>query len=94
MKKDKTSKEYPSETNDKIIASMDLVYEKLVEYKRKINSELVIMQDGKIVHVKPYLPYPINSNSKSNSFKRFTKSLFGSMRIFLDGKVTSKLSNG
>jgi hypothetical protein len=53
MKKDKTSKEYPSETNDKIIASMDLVYEKLVEYKRKINSELVIMQDGKIVHVKP-----------------------------------------
>jgi hypothetical protein len=53
MKKDKNPKDYPSETNDKIIASMDLVYEKLIEYKRKINSELVVMQDGKIVHLKP-----------------------------------------
>ena len=53
MKKDKTPKEYPSDTTDKIIASMDLVYEKLIEYKRKINSELVVMQDGKIVHLKP-----------------------------------------
>ena len=35
MKKDKTTKEYQSETTDKIVASMDLVYEKLVEYKRK-----------------------------------------------------------
>ncbi len=53
MKKDKTPKEYPSETNDKIVASMGLVYEKLVEYKRKINSEIVVMKDGKIVHLKP-----------------------------------------
>lgn len=47
--KDKTPNEYPSETTAKIVASMDLVYEKLVEYKRKIYSELVIMQDGKNV---------------------------------------------
>jgi hypothetical protein len=53
MKKDNSKINYSSETNDKIIASMSLVYKKLVEYKRKINSELVVMKDGKIVHIKP-----------------------------------------
>lgn len=53
MKKDKQSINSASEMNDKIIASMNLVYKKLVEYKRKINSELVVMKDGKIVHIKP-----------------------------------------
>ncbi|WP_281323310.1 hypothetical protein [Flavobacterium aestivum] len=40
-------------TQTKILESMDKVYEKLVEYKRKTNSELVILQDDKIVRVKP-----------------------------------------
>jgi hypothetical protein len=32
---------------------MDKVYEKLIEHKRKINSDLVILKDGKIIRVKP-----------------------------------------
>jgi len=40
-------------TQSKILKSMDKVYEKLIEYKRKTNSELVIIQDGKIVKIKP-----------------------------------------
>jgi hypothetical protein len=32
---------------------MDKVYEKLIEFKRKNNSYLVIIQDGKIVKIKP-----------------------------------------
>lgn len=38
---------------DKIIAGMDKVYEKLIEYKKFKNTELVIMQDGKIIKLKP-----------------------------------------
>ena len=38
---------------EKILASMDKVYEKLIEFKKKMNSELVIMKDGKIVKIKP-----------------------------------------
>ncbi len=37
----------------KILEGMDKVYEKLIEYKRKMNSELVILKNGKIVKIKP-----------------------------------------
>jgi len=37
----------------KIIDAMEKVYEKLIEFKKKMNSELVIMKDGKIVRIKP-----------------------------------------
>lgn len=37
----------------KIIEGMDKVYEKLIEFKRKMNSELVVLKDGKIVRIKP-----------------------------------------
>jgi len=37
----------------KILEGMDKVYEKLIEFKRKMNSELVILKDEKIVRVKP-----------------------------------------
>ncbi|MGX7668848.1 hypothetical protein [Flavobacterium pedocola] len=40
-------------TQTKILESMDKVYEKLIEYKRKTNSDLVILKDGKIVRIKP-----------------------------------------
>lgn len=32
---------------------MDKVYEKLLEFKKKMNSDLVILKDNKIVRVKP-----------------------------------------
>jgi hypothetical protein len=40
-------------TQEKILKGMDRVYEKLIEQKRKANSDLVILQDGKIVKIKP-----------------------------------------
>lgn len=40
-------------TQTKILKGMDKVYEKLIEYKRKMNSDLVILKDGKIVRIKP-----------------------------------------
>ena len=36
-----------------IIAAMDKVYEDLIAYKKRINSELVVKRDGKIVRIKP-----------------------------------------
>jgi hypothetical protein len=39
-------------TQKKIIDAMDKVYEKLIEFKKKTNSDLVVMQDGKIVRIK------------------------------------------
>ncbi len=42
-----------TENQAKILKSMDIVWEKLVEEKRRTNSELIIMQDGKIVRIKP-----------------------------------------
>ena len=47
-------KVYKRTSNQKrILEGMDKVYEKLIEFKRKMNSELVILKDEKIVRVKP-----------------------------------------
>jgi hypothetical protein len=47
-------KEYQrSKNGQKIIDGMDKVYEKLIEFKKKMNSELVVIQDDKIVRIKP-----------------------------------------
>jgi hypothetical protein len=37
----------------KILEGMDKVYEKLIEFKKKMNSELVILRDNKIIRIKP-----------------------------------------
>ena len=37
----------------RILEGMEKVYDKLIEFKRKMNSELVIMKDDKIVRIKP-----------------------------------------
>ncbi|MFV8346899.1 hypothetical protein [Flavobacterium sp. ZB4P13] len=47
----KTHKRTANQT--KILQGMDKVYEKLIEYKKRMNSELVILKDDKIVRVKP-----------------------------------------
>jgi hypothetical protein len=47
----KAHKRTPNQT--RILEGMDKVYEKLIEFKKKMNSELVIMKDGKIIRVKP-----------------------------------------
>ncbi len=47
----KTYKRTPNQT--KIIEGMDKVYENLIEFKKKMNSELVILKEDKIVRIKP-----------------------------------------
>jgi len=47
-------KEYKrSQNQQKIVDGMNKVYEKLIEFKKKANSELVILKDNKIVRIKP-----------------------------------------
>jgi hypothetical protein len=41
----------PNQT--KILEGMDKVYDKLIEFKKKMNSELVIIKDNKIIKIKP-----------------------------------------
>ncbi len=38
---------------EKIVAGLELAYQRMLEFKKQKNSELVIMKDGKIVKVKP-----------------------------------------
>jgi hypothetical protein len=47
----KTHKMTPNQT--KILKGMDKVYDKLIEFKKKMNSELVILKDNKIIKIKP-----------------------------------------
>lgn len=37
----------------KILEGLDKVYEKLIAFKIKMNSELVVLKEGKIVRIKP-----------------------------------------
>lgn len=47
-------KEYKrSENGQKIIDAMNKVHKDLIAFKKKMNSELVILRDGKIVRIKP-----------------------------------------
>ena len=46
-----THKMTPNQT--KIMEGMDKVYDKLIEFKKKMNSELVILKDNQITRVKP-----------------------------------------
>jgi sulfur carrier protein ThiS len=39
----------------KIIDAMATVYDKLIEFKKSKDSELVVMKDGKIVRTKPWM---------------------------------------
>lgn len=48
-----TTVEKQLELKDKILVGLDKVYERLIEYKKQKNSELIIMKDHKIVRIKP-----------------------------------------
>ena len=48
-----TTVEQQNELRDKIVAGMDKVYERLLEFKKQKNSELVVIRDNKIVKIKP-----------------------------------------
>lgn len=42
-----------NELFDKIINGLEKVREKLIEFKRQKKSEIVIMENGKIIKIKP-----------------------------------------
>jgi ADP-glucose pyrophosphorylase len=49
-----TMKTYKRTANQKkILEGMDKVYEKLIEFKRKMNSEIVVLNGDEIVRIKP-----------------------------------------
>ncbi|WP_395059028.1 hypothetical protein [Flavobacterium sp.] len=37
----------------KILEGMDKIYDKLIEFKKKANSELIVIKDNQIVRIKP-----------------------------------------
>lgn len=48
-----TTVEKQIELKNKIVLGLEKVYERLIEFKKQKNSELVIMKDNKIVKIKP-----------------------------------------
>jgi len=48
-----TQKEKQAELKDKIINGLEKAYERLIEFKKSKNSELVVMKGKKIVKLKP-----------------------------------------
>jgi hypothetical protein len=48
-----TTTEKHIDEKNKILKGLEKVYEKLIEFKKAKNSELVIIRDNKIVKIKP-----------------------------------------
>jgi hypothetical protein len=48
-----TTIEIQIEEKNKILKGLEKVYEKLLEFKKAKNSELVVLRDNKIVKIKP-----------------------------------------
>jgi hypothetical protein len=48
-----TTVEQQIELKNKILVGLEKVYERLIEFKKLKNSELVVIRDNKIVKIKP-----------------------------------------
>ena len=48
-----TTIEIQIEEKTKILKGLEKVYEKLLEFKKTKNSELIVLRDNKIVKIKP-----------------------------------------
>jgi hypothetical protein len=48
-----TTVEKQIELKDKILIGLEKVYEKLLEFKKIKNTELVVLRENKIVRIKP-----------------------------------------
>jgi hypothetical protein len=48
-----TTRDKQIELREKIVKGLEIVYERLIIFKREKNSELVVMKNGKIVKIKP-----------------------------------------
>ncbi len=42
-----------TESQEKIVQNLDLLYEQLIEYKKMKRSELVVLRSNKVVRIKP-----------------------------------------
>ena len=47
------TKEAKTERRNKIVKGLEKAYEKMLEFKRKNNGEIVVIQENKIVKIKP-----------------------------------------
>ena len=47
------TKEAKMERRNKIVKGLEKAYKKMLEFKRKNNSEIVIIKENKIVKIKP-----------------------------------------
>jgi hypothetical protein len=48
-----TTVEKQIELRNKILLGLEKVYEKLIEFKKQKNTELVVIRDNKVVRIKP-----------------------------------------
>lgn len=48
-----TTVERQIELRDKILVGLEKAYEKLLEFKKQKNTDLVVIRDNKIVKIKP-----------------------------------------
>lgn len=48
-----TTKDKQLELKEKILKGLEKVYEKMVEFKKEKNTEIVVMRGNKIVKIKP-----------------------------------------
>jgi hypothetical protein len=48
-----TTKDKQIELKEKVLKGLEKVYEKMVEFKKEKNSEIVVMQGNEIVKIKP-----------------------------------------
>ncbi|MDR2204773.1 MAG: hypothetical protein LBE36_01250 [Flavobacteriaceae bacterium] len=48
-----TTIEIQTEEKNRILKGLEKIYEKLIAFKKSKNTELVVMENGKIVRIKP-----------------------------------------
>lgn len=52
------------EERDKIVKGLELAYERLLVYKKQINSPMIVLKDGKITAVDPNKMPPTTSYNR------------------------------
>lgn len=48
------TEEQLKEETDKIVKGLEETYRRMIEYKKRINSPVIVMRDGKITAVNPH----------------------------------------
>lgn len=53
LNREMTPQEFHEDLKKKVIEGLKLAYENMVKFKKEKNSVIVVMREGKIVHLKP-----------------------------------------